>query len=62
MSQIPLDYLQVAAQTGHEIIVVDTSEDVLNKSHAYISKSLARVAKKKHGADSNVSCQLLRIM
>lgn len=44
---------QVAAQTGHEIIVVDTSEDVLNKSHAYISKSLARVAKKKHGADSN---------
>ncbi|XP_013780407.1 hydroxyacyl-coenzyme A dehydrogenase, mitochondrial-like [Limulus polyphemus] len=39
---------QVAAQTGHNVVLVDISEDLLNKSQNNIHKSLERVAKKKY--------------
>lgn len=38
---------QVAAQTGHQVTMVDISEELLNKSKSNIQKSLQRVAKKK---------------
>lgn len=37
---------QVAAQTGHNVVLVDVSDEVLNLSKSNINKSLARVAKK----------------
>jgi len=39
---------QVAAQTGHNVTLVDISDDILKKSAANIEKSLQRVAKKKY--------------
>ncbi|XP_071952316.1 hydroxyacyl-coenzyme A dehydrogenase, mitochondrial-like [Antedon mediterranea] len=42
---------QVAAQTGHHVVVVDQSDEILGKSVAGIQKSLARVAKKKYADD-----------
>ena len=42
---------QVGAQTGHNVTLVDLSEDVLNKSKARIGKSMAQVAKKKFKED-----------
>lgn len=39
--------LQVAATTGHTVVLVDTSEDILKKSTQGIEGSLKRVAKKK---------------
>ncbi|KAJ8317893.1 hypothetical protein KUTeg_002984 [Tegillarca granosa] len=42
---------QVAAQTGHQVILVDQSEDILSKSRANIQKSLQRVIKKKFAED-----------
>ena len=47
--------LQVAAQTGHQVTVVDLDEKVLEKSQSSINKSLARVAKKKYSDDPKVS-------
>ncbi|KAI2668192.1 Hydroxyacyl-coenzyme A dehydrogenase, mitochondrial [Labeo rohita] len=38
---------QVAASTGHSVVLVDTSEDILKKSAKGIEASLKRVAKKK---------------
>ena len=38
---------QVAAQTKHRVTLVDTSQDILDKSVKRIEQSLARVAKKK---------------
>ncbi|XP_056312543.1 hydroxyacyl-coenzyme A dehydrogenase, mitochondrial [Danio aesculapii] len=38
---------QVAASTGHSVVLVDTSADILNKSAKGIENSLKRVAKKK---------------
>ncbi|GFS55970.1 hydroxyacyl-coenzyme A dehydrogenase, mitochondrial [Trichonephila inaurata madagascariensis] len=38
---------QVAAQTGHNVTLVEVSEPLLNKATANIKKSLERVAKKK---------------
>lgn len=38
---------QVAASTGHSVVLVDTSEDILKKSIKGIETSLKRVAKKK---------------
>ena len=46
--------MQVAAQTGHNVTVVDVSEDILNKSKENIKKSLERVAKKKNPEDEKV--------
>ena len=37
----------MAAQTGHNVALVDVSEDLLKKTQANIQKSLQRVAKKK---------------
>ncbi|XP_033108301.1 hydroxyacyl-coenzyme A dehydrogenase, mitochondrial-like [Anneissia japonica] len=42
---------QVAAQTGHRVVVVDQSDEILLKSVAGIQKSLARVVKKKFADD-----------
>lgn len=42
---------QVAAQTGHQVILVDQSEDILSKSRANIQRSLQRVIKKKFAED-----------
>lgn len=39
---------QVAAQTGHDVTLVDISDQVLNKAVGSIKKSLERVAKKKY--------------
>ncbi|KFM71838.1 Hydroxyacyl-coenzyme A dehydrogenase, mitochondrial, partial [Stegodyphus mimosarum] len=39
---------QVAAQTGHNVILVDVSEPVLEKATESIKKSLQRVAKKTY--------------
>ncbi|XP_072050794.1 hydroxyacyl-coenzyme A dehydrogenase, mitochondrial-like isoform X1 [Amphiura filiformis] len=50
---------QVAAQTGHDIVVVDQSEEILQKSQAIISKSLARVARKKHGEDTSDAAEFV---
>ena len=44
---------QVGAQTGHQVTLVDVSEDVLQKSQARINESIKRVAKKKFKDDSN---------
>lgn len=38
---------QVAASTGHSVVLVDTSADILKKSAKGIENSLKRVAKKK---------------
>ncbi|XP_051983039.1 hydroxyacyl-coenzyme A dehydrogenase, mitochondrial [Xyrauchen texanus] len=38
---------QVAATTGHSVVLVDTSEDILKKSVKVIENSIKRVAKKK---------------
>jgi len=42
---------QVAAQTGHDVTLVDLSQDVLDKSQKRIGDSIARVAKKTHKED-----------
>ena len=42
---------QVAAQTGHTVTVVDTSQELLDRSNARISDSIKRVAKKKFKDD-----------
>ncbi|CAB1327321.1 unnamed protein product [Coregonus sp. 'balchen'] len=38
---------QVAATTGHSVVLVDTNEEILNKSAKGIEGSLKRVVKKK---------------
>jgi 3-hydroxyacyl-CoA dehydrogenase len=42
---------QVAAQTGHEVTLVDVSDDLLKKSRKNIETSVGRVAKKKFSED-----------
>ncbi|KAH8032821.1 hypothetical protein HPB51_002248 [Rhipicephalus microplus] len=42
---------QVASQTGHQVVLVDVSKEVLDKSKARIEESLKRVAKKKFVED-----------
>ncbi|ELU08290.1 hypothetical protein CAPTEDRAFT_226480 [Capitella teleta] len=42
----------VAAQTGHDVTMVDMSEDILSKSTKYIEKNLTRVVKKKFKDDT----------
>jgi len=41
---------QVAAQTGHSVVLVDVNSEVLTKSQDYIQKSLARIAKKQYAS------------
>lgn len=43
---------QVAAQTGHNVTMVDMSEDILKKSQSSIEKSLGRIVKKKYADDA----------
>jgi 3-hydroxyacyl-CoA dehydrogenase len=40
--------LQVAAQTGHNVTIVEVNEDALKKANNGIQSSLQRVAKKLH--------------
>ncbi|KAK6187142.1 hypothetical protein SNE40_005230 [Patella caerulea] len=42
---------QVAAATGHNVALVDQTDDILGKSMANMNKSLQRVAKKKFADD-----------
>lgn len=42
---------QVGAQTGHNVTLVDISQDVLNKSQNRIGESIKRVAKKQFKED-----------
>lgn len=42
---------QVAAQTGHNVILVDINDEVLNASKSRIKNSLNRVSKKLHSND-----------
>merc|ERR1711893_44742 len=51
---------QVAAQTGHNVTMVDVSSDVLEKSQANIHKSLARVAKKQYKDDAAAGEQFVK--
>ena len=46
--------LQVAATTGHQVVMVDQSDEILGKSKASIQKSLQRVVKKKFADDPKV--------
>ncbi|XP_076368347.1 hydroxyacyl-coenzyme A dehydrogenase, mitochondrial-like [Tachypleus tridentatus] len=50
---------QVAAQTGHNVVLVDISEDLLNKSQNNIRSSLERVAKKKYPTNSEDSLKFI---
>ena len=52
---------QVAATTGHNVVIVDTSEDILKKSKANIEKSLQRVAKKKFAENPKVGIKISEI-
>jgi len=47
--------VQVAAQTHHQVVLVDVSEDILSKARARIETSLVRVAKKSFAEDPKVS-------
>ncbi|ELU07199.1 hypothetical protein CAPTEDRAFT_98079 [Capitella teleta] len=51
---------QVAAQTGHDVTMVDMSEDILAKSTAHIEKSLTRVVKKKYKDDAEAGEKFLK--
>lgn len=42
---------QVASQTGHQVVLVDVSQGVLEKAKSRIEESLKRVAKKQFGDD-----------
>uniref|UniRef100_A0A023GL71 Putative 3-hydroxyacyl-coa dehydrogenase n=1 Tax=Amblyomma triste TaxID=251400 RepID=A0A023GL71_AMBTT len=42
---------QVASQTGHQVVLVDVSKEVLDKSKARIAESLKRVVKKQFADD-----------
>ena len=46
---------QVAAQTKHDVTLVDINDDLLTKSRKNIETSLARVAKKRFADDTAVS-------
>uniref|UniRef100_T1IXS0 3-hydroxyacyl-CoA dehydrogenase NAD binding domain-containing protein n=1 Tax=Strigamia maritima TaxID=126957 RepID=T1IXS0_STRMM len=43
---------QVAAQSGHQVVIVDISDDILKKAHVAIKTSVQRVAKKQFAADT----------
>ena len=51
-------FLQVAATTGHQVVMVDQSDEILGKSKASIQKSLQRVVKKKFADDPKVLANL----
>jgi len=45
---------QVAAQTKHDVTLVDINDNLLKKSRKHIETSLARVAKKRFADDAAV--------
>lgn len=45
---------QVAAATGHKVVLVDQTEDLLAKSKKGIEESLRKVAKKKFAENPQV--------
>ena len=47
--------LQVSAQTGHRVVVVDMTDELLRSAQERIKTSLKRVAKKKFSDDEKVS-------
>lgn len=47
--------MQVAAQTGHSVFLVDVKEELLDKARTSISASIGRVAKKTFSEDPKVS-------
>ena len=57
MSLLPFNAIrtQVAAQTGHDVYLVDVSDDILKKAESRIKTSLTRVAKKKFESDPKVT-------
>ena len=50
--------VQVAAQTGHSVWLVDVSQDLLDKARAAISTSVQRVAKRTFSQDPKVAQHL----
>lgn len=46
--------LQVAAASGHKVIVVDKNQEIIDKASASIHKSLGRIVKKKFPDDPKV--------
>ena len=53
--------MQVAAQTGHTVYVVDLNKDILTKAEERIKISLQRVAKKKFAEDPKVRMSVLGV-
>ncbi|CAH1154629.1 unnamed protein product [Phaedon cochleariae] len=49
---------QVSAQSGHNVLLVDVSPEILKNSESAIAKSVARVAKKLHKDDENAANKL----
>ena len=47
-------HTQVAAQTGHQVCLVDVSQEILQKADDRIKTSLKRVAKKNFAEDPKV--------
>ena len=47
--------MQVAAQTGHSVFLVDVKEEFLGKARASIAASIQRVAKRTFAQDPKVS-------
>ena len=45
----------MAAQTKHDVTLVEVNDDLLKKSRKHIETSLARVAKKRFADDAAVS-------
>ena len=48
-------YLQVAATTNHNVVLVDQTNDILANAVKSIQKSLQRVVKKKFKDDAQVT-------
>lgn len=54
-----LNCLQVAAQAGNNVIIVETSAELIKKSQQIIDASLTRVAKRLHRDDANAAQKLV---
>lgn len=46
---------QVAAATGHNVTMVDETDEILSRSTAAIERSLGRIAKKKFADSEKVA-------
>lgn len=52
---------QVASQTGHQVVLVDVSKEVLDKSKVRIEESVKRVAKKKFADDKKAMEEFVQV-